>query len=168
MSWLMHSSHLTLPESDVTIYLAIENEILLLRVYSDSGCARRMFSSSPSMAISASLIGPSLRGFREKTSEFVSLSRVLSHPELATVLGWESMEDMCMDYMTERSVATNNKGRLTFNSSLYLFILGNLWVERGCIVVFYPVDKTWVCTEFSSVTADRAAKLNIFYTVLIG
>ena len=25
-----------------------------------------------------------------------------------------------------------------------------------------------MCTEFSSVTADRAAKLNIFYTVLIG
>ena len=46
-----------------------------------------------------------------------------------------------MDYMTEKSVATNNKGRLTFNSSLYVSILGNLWVERGCIVVFYPVDK---------------------------
>ena len=46
-----------------------------------------------------------------------------------------------MDYMMERSVATNNKGRLTFNSLLYVFILGNLWVERGCIVVFYPVDK---------------------------
>ena len=46
-----------------------------------------------------------------------------------------------MDYMTERSVATNNKGRLTFNSLLYVFILGNLWVERGCIVAFYPVDK---------------------------
>jgi len=47
-----------------------------------------------------------------------------------------------MDYMTERSVAMNDKGRLTFISSLYLFILGNLWVERGCILVFYPVDKT--------------------------
>jgi len=35
-------------------------------------------------------------------------------------------------------------------------------------VVFYPVDKAGVCTEFFSVTADRAAKLNIFYTVLIG
>ena len=58
-----------------------------------------------------------------------------------TMLGRESMEDMCMDYMTERSVATSNKGRLTFNSLLYVFILGNLWVERGCIVVFYPVDK---------------------------
>ena len=46
-----------------------------------------------------------------------------------------------MDYMTERSVATNNKGRLTLNSLLYLFILGNLWVERGCTVVFYLVDK---------------------------
>jgi len=70
-----------------------------------------------------------------------------------------------MDYMTERSVATNNKGRLTFNSLLYASILENLWVERGCIVVFYPVDKALVCTEFSSVTADRAGKLNIFYTV---
>ena len=46
-----------------------------------------------------------------------------------------------MDCITERSVATNNKGRLTFNSLLYASILGNLWVERGCIVVFYPVDK---------------------------
>ena len=35
-------------------------------------------------------------------------------------------------------------------------------------MVFYPVDKAGVCTEFFSVTADRAAKLNIFYTVLIG
>jgi len=46
-----------------------------------------------------------------------------------------------MDYITERSVATNNKGRLTFNNLLYASILGNLWVERGGIVVFYPVDK---------------------------
>ena len=73
-----------------------------------------------------------------------------------------------MDYMAERSVATNNKGRLTFNSLLSASNLGNLWVERGCIVVFYPVDKARVWTEFSSVTADRAGKLNIFYTVLIG
>ena len=35
----------------------------------------------------------------------------------------------------------NNKERLTFNSLLYMFRLGNLWVERGCIVVFYSVDK---------------------------
>jgi len=41
-----------------------------------------------------------------------------------------------MDYMSESSVATDNKGRLTFNNLLYLFILGILWVERGCIVVF--------------------------------
>ena len=57
------------------------------------------------------------------------------------MFGRESMEDMCMDYMTEKSVPTNNKGRLTFNSLLYVSILGNLWVERGCIVVYYPVDK---------------------------
>ena len=36
-----------------------------------------------------------------------------------------------MDYITERSVATNNKGRSIFNSLLYVSIFGNLWVERG-------------------------------------
>jgi len=32
----------------------------------------------------------------------------------------------------------------------------------------HPRNNAWVYTEFSRVSADRAAKLNIFYTVLIG
>ena len=35
-------------------------------------------------------------------------------------------------------------------------------------MVFYPINNASVCTEFSRVTADRVAKLNLFYTVLIG
>ena len=44
------------------------------------------------------------------------------------MLGCESMEEMCTDYVTGMSVATHNKGRLTIISTLYLFIWGNLWV----------------------------------------
>ena len=42
--------------------------------------------------------------------------------------------------VTEMSVAMHNKGRLTFIGELYLFLRGNMWVQRGCIVVFNPIN----------------------------
>jgi len=50
------------------------------------------------------------------------------------------MEETLTRYVTEMSVATHNKGRLTFIGALYLFVWGNMWVQRGGIVVFNPIN----------------------------
>jgi len=50
------------------------------------------------------------------------------------------MEETLTEYVTEMSVTTHNKERLTFISELYLFFWGNMWVQSGCFVDFYPVN----------------------------
>jgi len=50
------------------------------------------------------------------------------------------MEETPTGYVTEMSVAMHNKGRLTSHLELYLFFWGDMWVQRGCLVVFSPAN----------------------------
>jgi len=79
------------------------------------------------------------------------------------------MEETFTGYVTGMSVATHNKGRLTLIGELYLFVIwGKMWVQRGCIVVFYPINNNLIVHLICKCYCGHGAKTKYILYCLIG
>ena len=73
------------------------------------------------------------------------------------------MEEMLKGYVTEMSVATPNKKRLTFIGELHLLCFGKYVGTEDASWSLIRSSMLDCAPKFARVTANMAAKLNLFY-----
>jgi len=76
------------------------------------------------------------------------------------------MEETFTGYVTGMNVT--NRGRLTLIGELYWFVWGKMWVQRGCIVVCYPINNNLIVHLTCKCYYGHDAKTKYILCCLIG